>query len=54
MDESHINIINAFLDNPEVIGGLYFKHIWFVNLQFAAKLPCTVTLFIAVHGNKQL
>ena len=31
MDESHINIINAFLDNPEVIGGLYFKHIWFVN-----------------------
>ena len=25
-----------------------------VNLQFAAKLPCTVTLFIAVHGNKQL
>ena len=27
---------------------------YFVNLQFAAKLPCTVTLFIAVHGNKQL
>ena len=25
-----------------------------LNLQFAAKLPCTVTLFIAVHGNKQL
>ena len=27
MDESHINIINAILANPEVIGGLYFKHI---------------------------
>ena len=25
-----------------------------LNLQFAAKLPFTVTLFIAVHGNKQL
>ena len=31
MDESHINIINTILANPEVIGGLYFKHIWFVN-----------------------
>ena len=23
MDESHINIINAIIANPEVIGGLY-------------------------------
>ena len=25
-----------------------------VNLQFAEKLPCMVTLFITLHGNKQL
>ena len=31
MDESHINITKAILANPEVIDGLYFEHLWFVN-----------------------
>ena len=31
MDESHINITKAILANPEVINGLYFEHLWFVN-----------------------
>ena len=31
MGESHINITNAILANPEVIDGFYFEHLWFVN-----------------------
>ena len=31
MDECHANIIKAILANPEVIDGLYFKHLWFTN-----------------------
>ena len=31
MDESHINITKAIPANPEVIDGLYFEHLWFVN-----------------------
>ncbi|KAL5491100.1 hypothetical protein EMCRGX_G016322 [Ephydatia muelleri] len=31
MSESHINITQAILANPEVIDGLYFEHLWFVN-----------------------
>ena len=31
MDESHINITKAILANPEVIDGLDFEHLWFVN-----------------------
>ena len=31
MGESHINITNAILANPEVIDGLYFEYLWFVN-----------------------
>ena len=31
MDESHINTTKAILANPEVIDGLYFEHLWFVN-----------------------
>ena len=31
MDECHANIIKAILANPEVIDGLYFKHLWFIN-----------------------
>ena len=31
MDESHINISKAILANPEVIDGLDFEHLWFVN-----------------------
>ena len=31
MDESHINITKAILANPEVIDGLYFEHLCFVN-----------------------
>ena len=26
-----MNIIKAILANPEVIDGLYFEHLWFIN-----------------------
>ena len=41
------DLLPLFAKNTSVV-------IFVLNLQFAAKLPCTVTLFIAVHGNKQL
>ena len=31
MDECHVNIIKAILANPEVIDGLYFEHLRFIN-----------------------
>ena len=38
MDESHTNITKAILANPEVIDGLYFEHLWFVNDYTKVKL----------------
>ena len=31
MDERHVNNIKTILANPEVISGLYFEQLWFIN-----------------------
>ena len=63
MDESHINITKAILANPEVLDGLYFEHLWFVNEEnvlyqckiVAVKLSknCTVYKVTATYWKRE-
>ena len=50
---SRIAIVLLYTEKSFKISNFFAFHNFF-NLQFAAKLQCTVTLFITVHSNKQL